>query len=190
GGNGDDLMTGGSGNDSLTGGNNNDTLGGGSGNDFLGGGNGNDLLTGGSGKDTLDGGAGLDTLTGGSGKDSLTGGADADVFRFVATTDSTTTVTGRDFIADFVHKTDKIDLSAIDAMATATPGIDEAFIFDGKRGANTAVAEGHIGWYKVDATGTVNDRTYIRINNDADAAIEMTIELRGLVKLGAVDFIL
>jgi hypothetical protein len=40
--------------------------------------------------------------------------------------------------------------------------------------------------------GTGNDRTIIRINNDADGAIEMQIELQGLITLSAVagvDFI-
>ena len=187
--NGDDLLTGGSGNDSLRGGNNNDTVSGGSGNDVLEGGKHDDLLSGGKGKDSLDGGAGLDTLIGGAGKDSLTGGADADTFRFLAVTNSTTTAAGRDFITDFKHKVDKIDLSAIDAI-TSIVGGDDAFIRDAKGSANTAVAEGHIGWYTVNAPGTANDRTYIRANTDADAAIELTIELQGVIKLGAIDFIL
>lgn len=190
GGAGNDVLTGGSGNDSLDGGQNGDTLNGGSGNDKLIGGigGGADLLNGGSGKDTLDGGAGADTLIGGAGKDLMTGGKDADVFRFVAITDSPNTSAGRDVVTDFQHKIDKFDLSAIDANATLAD--DQAFVFDGKVKANAAVAEGHIGWYQIDAAGKANDHTYVRINTDADAAMEMSIELNGLVKLGAIDFIL
>jgi Ca2+-binding RTX toxin-like protein len=190
GGAGNDSINGGSGHDFANGGGGSDTIVGGPNNDKLLGANGSDVVSGGTGSDTIDGGKGSDAITGGTGKDSLTGGADADVFYFVAITDSTTTPAGRDIITDFKHLTDKINLSAIDAMATATVGIDEAFILDGKRGANAVLAEGHISWYTVNATGTANDRTFIRINNDADAAIESTIELKGLINLGGADFIL
>jgi hypothetical protein len=50
--------------------------------------------------------------------------------------------------------------------------------------------EGQIGWYKVDLAGTINDRTYLRVNNDSDSTIEMTIELQGAINLTKVDFIL
>ena len=56
--------------------------------------------------------------------------------------------------------------------------------------AATAVAAGRVGYYWVDAAGTVNDRTIIKVNNDADAALEMTIEIQGLHTLAATDFIL
>jgi serralysin len=186
-----DVLNGGAGNDSLDGGQHADTLNGGGGHDRLLGGQGTgaDLLQGGTGDDTLDGGAGLDTLIGGSGKDVMTGGADADVFVFLAVTDSTRDPAGRDQVMDFVRKSDKIDLSAIDAI-TSVVGGDDAFIRDAKGTATTAVAEGHIGWYSIDKKGTANDRTYLRINNDADADIDMVIVLKGAFKLTASDFIL
>lgn len=188
GGEGNDTLNGGKGDDKLDGGNGNDLLLGGKGNDTLKGGNGNDNLDGGKGNDSLKGGAGNDTLTGGGGQDTLSGGSEADTFRFVAVTDSTNKKP--DFITDFSQaQGDKIDLSAIDAIAT-TPGVNDAFVLDGKGKADTAVAEGHIGWFTVNKPGNANDRTFIRINNDADAAIDMTIELKGVVKLVAADFIL
>jgi Ca2+-binding RTX toxin-like protein len=188
GGKGNDSLVGGAGDDQLDGGKHNDVLVGGKGNDnLLGGvGLGADSLVGGKGNDSLDGGGGTDTLVGGGDADTLTGGADADVFRFLSAKDSATTAP--DFITDFKHKLDKLDLSAIDAVASVVG--DQAFIRDPKGNANTAVAEGHIGWYQVNAAGTANDRTFIKLNIDADATIETTIELQGLVKLGAVDFIL
>jgi Ca2+-binding RTX toxin-like protein len=189
GGNGVDSIVAGAGNDGVSGGGGNDSVWGGGGNDTVKGGNGNDALLGGAGNDSLNGGKGFDLIVGGRGRDTMTGGTEADTFRFVAIMDSRATSTTRDFITDFVHKLDKIDLSAIDAVAS-TVGVNEAFIRDAKGNANTAVAEGHIGWYTVNADGTANDRTYLRINTDADAAIEMTIELKGLMKIGAVDFIL
>lgn len=189
GGKGNDLLDGGGGDDKLDGGLGNDQLRGGVGNDKLLGGKGNDLLLGGAGRDSLDGGNGPDTLVGNAGADVLTGGKHADVFRFLAVGDSTNKAAGRDVITDFTHKLDKIDLSAIDAI-TSIVGGNDAFIRDAKGTAHTAVAEGHIGWYTVNKSGTANDHTYIRINNDADAAIDMTIELKGLVKLTTIDFIL
>jgi hypothetical protein len=69
-------------------------------------------------------------------------------------------------------------------------GIDDAFTWDGKGTVKTKHAEGHFGYYQVNAKGTANDHTYIVVNNDSDKAPEMTIELQGLVKLGPIDFIL
>lgn len=204
---GDDTLTGGGGNDTLLGGNGNDSIVAGPGNDsvkagsghdyvnagkgadIVDGGNGNDILLGGTGSDSLKGGKGIDLIEGGGGRDTMTGGADADTFRFVAVTDSGATATTRDFITDFVHGVDKLDFSAIDAIGS-TLGIDDLFIRDAKGKANTAVAEGHIGWYQVNEAGTANDRTYLRLNTDADAAVELTVELKGLVKIGMVDLIL
>lgn len=187
GGNGDDSIDGGAESDLLDGGIGKDTMLGGTGNDTLLGGMQNDLLDGGASADSLDGGSGLDTLIGGEGRDTLTGGADADVFRYLAITDSPNGVP-HDIITDFVHLSDKFDLSAIDANETDPD--DQAFVLDAKGNSSTPVAEGHIGWYTVNKSGIVNDRTYIRINTNADAAIEMTIELKGLKVLTADDFIL
>ena len=189
GGNGNDSIIAGAGNDSVSGGYGNDIVLAGSGSDTVKGGNDNDVLLGGTGNDSLIGGQGVDLIQGGPGRDTMTGGTEADTFRFVAVADSGVTATTRDFITDFVHGVDKVDLSFIDALGS-TIGIDEAFILDAKGTANTAVAEGHIGWYKVNAAGTANDRTFLRVNADEDAAIELTIELKGLVKIGVIDLIL
>ena len=76
----------------------------------------NNTLAGLAGSDTLDGGAGNDVLNGGAGADNLTGGAGADKFSFSAVTDSTPL--NSDHVQDFVHGTDIIDLSAIDANSS------------------------------------------------------------------------
>lgn len=97
---------------------------------------GNDDISGEAGNDWLEGGAGNDRLNGGAGSDVLYGGAGADTFLFWLPTDSESS-TGRsdgkkslpDFIGDFVSGEDRIDLSAIDAIA-ATSGND-AFTFIG-----------------------------------------------------------
>ncbi len=187
GGSGNDTILGGSSGDKLYGKSGNDSIQGDSGSDLIDGGSGNDLLRGGSGNDTILGGTGLDTITGGSGKDVLTGGADADVFLFLSIGESPS-MTGRDYITDFTKGLDLIDLSAIDASLTELE--DQAFVLDARSTASAAVAEGHIGWYTVNKSGTKNDRTFIRINTDDDAQIEMVIELKGVVKLTAADFIL
>ncbi|MFZ4409274.1 MAG: VCBS domain-containing protein, partial [Paracraurococcus sp.] len=63
-----------------------------------------DTLRGGAGNDALRGGLGNDVIVGGAGNDGLTGGAGADIF--VADTVS------YDAVNDFVHGTDRIDLTA------------------------------------------------------------------------------
>ena len=89
---------------------------GGTGNDTL---IANDLgctLMGGAGVDTLTGGAGIDRLFGGSGVDTMTGGGGADNFVF-AFGESSASSGQHDRIIDFVSGVDRIDLSAIDAIA-------------------------------------------------------------------------
>jgi len=81
---------------------------------------GNDKLIGGSGNDVLEGGAGADVMIGG-------GGADTFVFASDALTLSGpgSAPCAVDSISDFLHGTDKIDLSMIDADTTVSG--DQAF---------------------------------------------------------------
>lgn len=74
---------------------------------------GNDIIYGLGGNDFIVGGAGDDVLIGGAGKDTLVGGDGADRFVFLARTDSTSSVAGRDIIEDFVQGEDLIDLSGM-----------------------------------------------------------------------------
>jgi Ca2+-binding RTX toxin-like protein len=89
-----------------------DTVIGGSGNDFLWGGAGDDIVIGNSGNDVLVGGTGADRLTGGPGIDALYGnsgnGGDGAVDTFVFTPNW-----GTDFVFDFEHGLDKLDLTAV-----------------------------------------------------------------------------
>jgi Ca2+-binding RTX toxin-like protein len=89
-----------------------DAILGGSGNDFLWGEAGNDTISGGAGNDTLVGGTGADRLTGGPGTDALYGnsgnGGDGAVDTFVFTPNW-----GTDFVFDFEHGVDKLDLTAV-----------------------------------------------------------------------------
>jgi len=126
---GDDALLGRGGNDTLNGGNHDDTLDGGGDNDTLNGGNHDDVLNGGAGNDMLSGGNHDDVLNGGAGDDWLSGGNHDDIFAFTETG-------GADRIFDFRRGDDKIDLSAIDAVAG---GADDAFSFIGA-GSFTGVA--------------------------------------------------
>lgn len=109
-----------------TGTNGADILKGTAGSDVIAGGKGGDKLYGGSAGDELRGEVGNDILHGGGGSDELTGGKGRDVFRYNAAAESKPGAA--DQITDF-GKSDRIDLSAIDADA-AKAG-DQAFTFIG-----------------------------------------------------------
>ena len=72
-------------------------------------------ISGSSAAETLIGGAGNDTIVGAGGVDSLNGGAGADTFLFTTVSDSTPAA--RDTVQDFLHLTDKVDLSRVDGGA-------------------------------------------------------------------------
>ena len=148
----------------------------------------NDTLLGNGGNDQLLGGRGRDVLTGGLGKDILNGGPGKDTFRFLTTAESGPTTSTSDVILGFAKGADKISLEAIDANAGAAG--DQAFVLLAKGTATSAVGKSKIGWFQKDLAGTSNDKTILRLNIDADSAIEATIELKGLINLTAGDFIL
>lgn len=97
--------------------------------DTLAGGGGNDTLIGGGGRDSLDGGRGNDLVMGGLGQDDLTGNAGRDIFVFTSIAESTASLP--DKIHDFLTRTDRLDLSAIDANGTL-PG-DGVFDYIGNQ---------------------------------------------------------
>lgn len=72
-------------------------------------------LTGGAGGDTMRGLKGDDRIQGNGGADDLRGGGGSDAFIYVRTGDSTPVAS--DTIRDFHRGVDKIDLTAIDAIA-------------------------------------------------------------------------
>ena len=92
-----------------------DTVIGGSGADFLWGGSGSDILTGNDNDDVLVGQDAADTLTGGAGTDvlygSAGGGADGALDTFVFGDGW-----GTDFVFDFEHNVDKIDMTAVSGL--------------------------------------------------------------------------
>ena len=157
---GDDVLLGGSGNDTLEGGLGADVLRGGSGEDDLIGEQGNDVLEGDGGQDWLYGVAGADVMTGGTGADS-----------FVVTPgDSGTRFGTRDIVTDFSQaQGDRFEFFGFNAMTFV--GTDP---FSGAEQCRYVQNAG---------------KTFLQINEDADAAADSVIELDGLINLTAGDFV-
>ena len=147
-----------------------DTLSGGDGNDAVYGGSGNDDLSGGAGGDWLDGGNDDDVLCGGAGRDELTGGAGRDVFVYLGLSDSQGY--GVDRIADFTKGMDRIDLSAIDADATAAG--NQAFNFVGS-GKPMFTSAGDL-WITYARNGTAS----LYGDVDGDGVEDLRIDLTGV----------
>lgn len=169
----------------ATGNNAANTLLGNKGANVLSGLNGNDNLIGGAGNDRLIGGLGTDQLTGGAGRDIMTGDGSRDVFDFNAASEIGRTATTRDRITDFLHGTDDIDLSTIDAVAG---GPNNAFRFIGRSAFSGQ--SGQLHFLQQNPAGTVNDKTIIEGDLNGDRVADFQLELTGLIALTAGDFIL
>lgn len=150
------------------------------------GGSGMDGFYGMAGNDTISAGGGNDLLDGGTGRDRLTGGGGRDVFDYDRAIETGNSAASRDVILDFLHLTDDIDLSGMDA-STVLAG-NNAFLWRGT-GAFTASA-GELRYVQYDNAGTADDYTVVFGDRDADIASEFQIELRGLLTLTAADFLL
>ncbi len=128
-----------------------------------------DTLDGSDGNDILNGGAGDDTLIGGKGTDQLVGGEDKDVFAY----NSDDIGVARDVIIDFKAGEDKIDLSEVTSLSISFIG--------------TASFSNPLGQlrYRIEGTNVV-----LELSTNADANVELTIQLGGVSFIGADDFIL
>ena len=120
------------------------------------------------GNDTLSGGDGADRLIGGNGADTLTGGTGADIFYFYTLAESNPQQF--DTITDFTEGVDKINLSAIDAIAG---GVNDAFTFGGS--------------LLVSQSGGM---TYITADTNGDSLVDFKLALTGSHALHATDFVL
>jgi serralysin len=128
----------------------------------------------------LTGNALANLIVGGAGVDRLTGGGGADVFRYLAVTESNSL--GRDHILDFTPGTDKIDLGAIDA-SRALAG-DQAFAWIGSDAFSNTAGE---------LRATQSGGEWIvegDINGDGFADLIIALTLQGPTPLGAGDFVL
>jgi hypothetical protein len=160
----------------------------GTGNDLkntLTGNSGNNTLYGLAGNDTLNGGAGADALVGGTGMDKLTGGLGNDRFVFDDGDFASKTSSGADTIVDF-QPGDKIDLSLVDAVSTAThynqPG-DQAFVFINHN-------RFHIESARELRYEVVGGNTYVYGSTNGDNVADFCIKLTGVHTLSASDFVL
>ncbi|MGM4879863.1 calcium-binding protein [Rhizobium leguminosarum] len=165
--------------ENLTGSSYNDVL--------IGGNGGGNVLTGGAGADKLDGGAGNDVLIGGAGKDIMTGGIGEDTFILKAPTETGSGL-NRDGITDFQHGVDKIDISAIDANGSAAG--NGTFHFQAQENALFDHKAGALAWHYDDHAGTASDVTVIQADMNGDGIHDFEVQLKGLVHLGAGDFLL
>ena len=86
-------------------------------------------LSGSGASELLVGGAAADTIVGAGGQDTLYGGAGADVFLYQQVSDSTSSAP--DYIADFQHGSDKIDLAAVAGgfVNIVHPGSGATFLY-------------------------------------------------------------
>ena len=140
----------------------------------LGGGGGNDIFMGSGGRDVIQGNSGNDRIDGGSGSDRLSGNAGSDQFVFKSVAEA------RDTITDFVSGSDRIDLSAIDAVAG---GANDTFHFIGAAEFGVSPA----GDLRFEKTAT---RTYIEGDVNGDGLADFHITLESVITLTGGDFIL
>ena len=135
-------------------------------------------------------GKGNDRLVGGTSRDTLTGGSGPgrDVFEYNAFNETGKTASTRDYIVDFVHGVDKIDLLTIDANGTAA-GYG-TFKFLAAKGAAFTGVKGQLHWFQVNSANPAADRTFIEGDINGDKRADFQIELKGLKVLAAYDFVL
>ena len=145
-----------------------------------------DLVAEGNRRDNIiKGNDGDNDIVGGDGKDVLVGGKGRDDFIFESLADSGTGL-ARDVIKDFSEGIDEIDLSLIDAVRT-TVG-DGAFVFIGAKSFSGVAGQLRVS--TVDLAGTASDKTIVAGDVDGNKSADFQIELSGLHKLDAGDFVL
>jgi Ca2+-binding RTX toxin-like protein len=133
-------------------------------------------IVGGYANDTLNGTAGSDTINGNGGRDALWGGSGADTFLF-----DTASEANGDTIGDFVHGTDTINLSGIDAN-TRTSG-NQAFSFIGSDRFHKVAGELHT--YRL-----ADGNTYLSGDTNGDGAADFAIKMLGNHAFANADFVL
>ncbi|MEH2531090.1 VCBS repeat-containing protein [Bradyrhizobium sp. AZCC 1588] len=171
------IVYGGAGNDTINGTGKCDLIYAGSGDDTVKGNDGDDRIYGGSGSDTINANNGCDTIIGGYGADKLTGGNGGDCFIYLSAADSRA---GRfDVITDFRSGSDRIDLTALGALA-----------FLALTSTSQAVPAHTIAWFYDSAT----NQTILYVNPtdqtlDIGDSTLLEIRLEGFVTIQASDFV-
>lgn len=136
-------------------------------------------IDGGAGDDTIIGTGGADVIVGGMGRDVMTGGGGPDTFTFLSIAQSPRLLPDR--ITDFVHGSDRLDLSAIDGDGVASAA--NAFVWMGSAAVFTGIP-GELRY----VSGSGETVVYGDVNGDLIADIQIT--LSGVIALEAGDFIL
>lgn len=130
---------------------------------------------------TLVGNDAANRLTGGGARDEMTGGGGADTFVLRALSDSEVGSGNRDYILDFTKaEFDKIDLSAIDAVAGTST--DQAFTYLDTGAFTNTAGELH--------RVTSGTNTIVEGDVNGDGAADFQIVLKGIVALQGTDFVL
>jgi Ca2+-binding RTX toxin-like protein len=153
---------------------------------FLYGFGGADRIDGKAGDDVINGGQGADVIIGNTGKDNLSGGTGNDKFKYSSAAESRTGFATRDFITDFAHGYDKIDVSAINGLSAASGFRTFKFVGTSSFSGN----QGEIHYVLKNNVGTASDVTLVEGDIDLDRHADFQIALKGLIKLTAIDFVL
>ena len=177
-GTGNDFVAGGTGDDTMRGEGDNDDMLGQGGNDEMYGGSGNDTMQGGGGTDLLVGQPGNDVLDGWVGVDTLRGGGNDDTYVFSDATHTGVGAGNRDQIGTWGQGSDRIDVSAIDALPG---GADDAFVF---------VGAAHSGGGGTLRAFTEGGSTIVGGDLTGDGLDDFQIQVIGNFTLTATDFIL
>jgi len=149
------------------------------------GGAGNDTFDASRRGDKLYGEKGNDSIHGADGADTMSGGSGSDTFYYFLASESGVGKGKRDVITDFKRGQDKFYFHP-------KSDTNSAFV-DAHFGGKTKKFDGTVGeiiYHHVNKSGTANDRTFVRMDTDGDRRADFEIELKGLIKLTADDFIL
>ena len=136
------------------------------------------MIEGGSHDDRQLGGAGDDRLDGGAGKDRLEGGAGADSFAFASAAHSASGAA--DQVWDFASGIDRLDLSAIDAIAGSAA--NDAFTFIGNSAFSNVAGQLRVQ--------TVGGQAHIFGDTNGDGLADFQIIVANTTLVAAGDFIL
>ena len=166
------IIYGGAADDTLNGTGKADTIYAGSGNDTVKGNDGDDTIYGGSGSDTINANNGNDTIIGGFGADFLTGSNGDDTFVYLSAVDSNRAQF--DIISDFRSGADKIDLTALGALAflaltsnsTSVPAHTVAWRYD------SASNETIVYVNPTDQTLSIGDSSLVEIHLQGIATVQ------------------
>lgn len=139
------------------------------------------VLSGLAGADSIDGATGDDRISGGLGADRLTGGLGADTFVYTATAEST--AAARDWLTDFTHGIDRIDLSAMDANTTVAGNQSFAFI-------GTAAFDHVAGQVRYAVVTGSPAYILLQADTDGDGVANLTVLLNNANLLAQSDFLL